>query len=98
MRLRRALLGTVLGLALSALVPAAGPSGTALPQSSPESVGLSTARLTNLAEFLRAKAASQAAPGYVVLVARYGKLIYSTAIGEMDVARHEPMTLSTRFR
>ena len=98
MRLRGALLGTVLGLALSALVPAAGPSGAPLPQSSPESVGLSTARLTHLAEFLRTKAASQVAPGYVVLVARYGKLIYSSASGEMDIARHEPMTLTTRFR
>jgi CubicO group peptidase (beta-lactamase class C family) len=98
MSLRTPFLAASAGLALSAVVLAATPSDSPLPQSSPESVGLSASRLAHFGEYFRGKAASQAAPGYVMMIARYGKLVYTNAVGEMDIARHEPMNLTTRFR
>jgi CubicO group peptidase (beta-lactamase class C family) len=42
--------------------------------------------------------AKNSAAGYVLLVARGGKLVYSASIGLRDRARQLPMTLDTRFR
>jgi len=69
-----------------------------LPVAAPASVGLSAERLQHMAEYFRTEAARGAAAGYVLTVARYGKLVYSSAVGYRDIEHRVPMTLDTRFR
>jgi CubicO group peptidase (beta-lactamase class C family) len=59
---------------------------------------LSVERLDHMRDFFRGEVDKQSAAGYVILVARGGKLVYSTAIGMRTLAREVPMTLDTRFR
>lgn len=69
-----------------------------LPQATPESVGLSTARLNAMTEHFRREASQNSAAGYVLLVARYGKLVHSRAVGFRNIEQRQAMTLDTRFR
>ena len=69
-----------------------------LPRANPESVGMSAERLANLGEFFRREAQGNSAAGYAILVARHGKLVYSTAVGMQDRENAIPMSLDTRFR
>ena len=110
MRNSRAALCTArfLGLALAASAlwsaPAlAAPSARtqappALPVSTPAAAGLSMERLDHMRDFFRGEVDKNSAAGYVLLVARGGKLVYSAAIGMRDRTRQIPMTLDTRFR
>jgi CubicO group peptidase (beta-lactamase class C family) len=90
----------------SALVVApaiAAPSASAqtsrtMPVSTPEAAGMSQERLDHMHDFFQGEVAKNSAAGYVLLVARGGKLVYSGAIGMRDRARQVPMTLDTRFR
>jgi CubicO group peptidase (beta-lactamase class C family) len=92
-----------LGLALaltSALAPASAraQAPAALPVSTPAAAGMSTERLDHMRDFFRGEVDKNSAAGYVLLVARGGKLVYSATIGMRDRARRLPMTLDTRFR
>ncbi|HUX72546.1 MAG TPA: serine hydrolase domain-containing protein [Steroidobacteraceae bacterium] len=69
-----------------------------LPRAAPESVGLSAARLRTMSEFFRIEASRHTAPGYVLMVARGGKLVAASAVGYRNIAQRLPMTLDTRFR
>ena len=73
-------------------------ANTPLPKANPESIGMSTERLANLGEFFRREAQGNSAGGYAILVARHGKLVYSTAVGMQDRENAIPMSLDTRFR
>jgi CubicO group peptidase (beta-lactamase class C family) len=93
-------IGLVLALTFPGLVMAASyPRGaTPLPVAKPESQGMSTERLERMGAFFQGEVAKETAAGYVIVVARNGKLLYSTAVGERDREQHLPMTLDTRFR
>ena len=69
-----------------------------LPQASPQSVGLSAERLERMAGHFEQQSAAAAAAGYVLMVARDGRLVFSRAIGHRDMERQVPMSLDTRFR
>ena len=87
----------VLGLTL-AMPSMAGDSAWPLPAAKPESVGVSSARLDGVTAFYERQVREQAASGYVVMVARHGKLVYAKAVGERNLEKHLPMTLDTHFR
>ncbi len=73
--------------------------GTApLPSQIPEKEGLSPVRLQQLNDFFAGEAAKQSAAGYVLEVARHGKLVDAAAVGFRDIEHHVPMSLDTRFR
>ncbi len=59
---------------------------------------MSSQRLSNMGEFFRRETERNAAAGYVMMVARHGKLVYSAAVGMRDRENKLPMTLDTRFR
>lgn len=87
-----ALLAT-LGVTLAAASPVA-----PLPPAAPASVGLSAERLDRLAAHFEGETKRAYSAGYVLMVARHGKLAYARAIGQRDVEGRVPMTLDTRFR
>jgi CubicO group peptidase (beta-lactamase class C family) len=89
---------TLLLGSLLAIASQAASNTSPLPVAKPESVGMSSARLANMGEFFRREAERKSASGYVMMVARHGKLVYSGAVGMRDVENKLPMTLDTRFR
>ena len=95
----RSVLNTVLLVcAPVAFASDAGSALSVLPRATPAAVGLSAGRLERMADHFRAEVAKRSAAGYVLMVARHGKLVYSTAVGMRDRERQRPMTLDTRFR
>ena len=80
-----------------ALVAAAG-AQTALPRATPESVGLSTERLTVATDLLEQFVADQKIAGAVAAVVRQGKLAYLRAVGVQDILTRTPMSERTLFR
>ena len=74
------------------------PATWPLPSATPAAVGMSAPRLEHLGEYFRGEVAKNNAAGYVIMVARHGKLIYSSAVGMRDRENAVPMTLDTRFR
>ncbi|HEY3285947.1 MAG TPA: serine hydrolase domain-containing protein [Gemmatimonadaceae bacterium] len=59
-----------------------------LPRARPEDVGISSARLQELSDSLRATWIDAGRiPGLVVVVARHGKLAYLDTLGDMDVTK-----------
>jgi len=69
-----------------------------LPVASAESVGMSQERLDRMTAHFQREVTRGSTAGYVLLVARDGKLVHQSAIGHRDVERGVPMTLDTRFR
>ena len=69
-----------------------------LPTARPASLGLSPERLDYMGRYFETQAAHDAAAGYVIMVARNGKLAWSAAVGMRDREQKLPMTLDTRFR
>jgi CubicO group peptidase (beta-lactamase class C family) len=69
-----------------------------LPSAAPAQAGLSAERLERMGGFFRSEVEKSTAAGYVLLVARHGKLVYSSAVGMRDREQGLPMTLDTRFR
>jgi len=68
-----------------------------LPTASPESVGLSSARLDRLAQAIRRDVDRGQMPGAVVAVVRKGKLVYHEAFGFVDKAATRPMPKDAIF-
>lgn len=68
-----------------------------LPRATPESVGLSAARLARIGEVLNADIAQGKLPGAVLAIARRGKLAYLEAFGFRDKAAGAPMTTDAIF-
>ncbi|MCU0868425.1 MAG: beta-lactamase family protein [Burkholderiales bacterium] len=69
-----------------------------LPEASPESVGLSTARLAAVDATVQRWLDRKEIPGAVVMVARHGKLAWARHYGAQDVATGVPMRDDALFR
>ena len=69
-----------------------------LPTTSPEAVGLSSARLARVTELVKGEIAKGRYPGAVALVARRGKVAYFEALGQRDPQSGAPMTKDAIFR
>jgi len=69
----------------------------ALPRATPESVGMSSARLARIGETLRADVEKGRIPGAVVAIARKGKLVYFEAFGYLDKDAGTKMTTDAIF-
>ena len=95
---RIALIAAVLCRAPLAFAVDPAPAQRPLPTATPAAAGMSAARLEAMSEHFRADVAHQIASGYVLLVARDGKLVHSSTIGMRDREHGLPMTLETRFR
>ncbi len=68
-----------------------------LPTASPESVGLSSARLELLAQTIKKDVERGRMPGAVIAISRKGKLVYHDAIGFVDKAAMRPMPKDAIF-
>jgi CubicO group peptidase (beta-lactamase class C family) len=69
-----------------------------LPNASPESVGMSSARLARLDAAIQADITAGRLPGIVVAVARRGKVVYQKAFGLANRETREPMRTDAMFR
>ena len=69
-----------------------------LPSARPESVGLSSERLSRITEVLRNDIAKGVIPGAVVLIARQGKVAYFEALGSLDPQAKTLMGKDAIFR
>src|SRR5438046_6347395 len=82
--------------AASLCTPAA--SAQDLPRAKPEELGFSSERLDRITNVFRQDAAGGKAPGFVLLIARHGKLGYFEAMGVLDAETKAPMTRDAIFR
>lgn len=69
-----------------------------LPIVEPETVGLSTDRISRIDKVMEKYVAQQEIAGGVTLLARHGKIAHLGAYGMMDVEAEKPMTPDTIFR
>jgi CubicO group peptidase (beta-lactamase class C family) len=69
-----------------------------LPRATPESVGVSSARLARLDAMLEAEIAANRVPGVVVAVARRGKVVHQKAYGVANLDTRAPMRADALFR
>jgi len=69
-----------------------------LPTATPESVGMSTARLSRLDTAIQIEMTAGRLPGIVVAVARRGKVVYQKAFGAANLTTREPMRPDALFR
>jgi CubicO group peptidase (beta-lactamase class C family) len=69
-----------------------------LPTATPESIGMSAARLARLDAAVQADITAGRLPGVVVAVARRGKVVYQKAFGVANLATREPMRTDALFR
>ena len=70
----------------------------ALPRGTPESVGISTARLDRLHRGMQAYVDRREAGGIVTLIARHGKIVDVHASGFQDIENRKAMQTDTIFR
>lgn len=68
-----------------------------LPSAKPEEVGLSSAGLVQLSDFLKSEIEKGRTPGAVIAIARRGKLAYFEAFGFRDKAAEAPMPKDAIF-
>jgi CubicO group peptidase (beta-lactamase class C family) len=83
---------------LAAFITGDAASARDLPVAKPEELGFSAERLDRVTAILRQDAADGKAPGFVLLIARHGRLGYFEAIGLLDPATKAPMTKDAIFR
>ncbi len=69
-----------------------------LPTAEPETVGMSSERLERLDEVMQAYIDRDETAGIVALVARRGKVVHFSALGERDAESGAPMTHDSIFR
>jgi CubicO group peptidase (beta-lactamase class C family) len=69
-----------------------------LPTETPETVGLSSGRLSLIDEHLQAAVDAKILPGAVALVARHGKVAYFGSFGMIDIEDDRPMRRDAVFR
>lgn len=81
-----------------ALVAGATVAAADLPTGTPESVGMSSARLARVDAAVNADIAAGRVPGVVVAVARRGKVVYQKAFGVANRETREPMRVDSMFR
>ncbi len=81
-----------------ALLGAHAASAQDLPRAKPGDLGFSSERLDRITDIFRQDAAEGKAPGFVLLIARHGKLGYFEAIGALNPETKAPMTGDAIFR
>ena len=69
----------------------------AIPESSPESVGLNPAKLQRIDSICTKAIAQQAAPGCVVVVVKDGQVAYEKAFGTLEYNKAEPVYPETIY-
>ena len=69
-----------------------------VPVATPESAGMSSARLARLAAVFGKEIEDKKLPGAVMMVARKGKVVYVNALGVRDPKTGDPMRTDTIFR
>lgn len=72
--------------------------GEEIPLVTPETVGLSSAKLAEVDTAVQQLVKDKKIPGGVVLVARKGRIAYLKSFGKKDLASDAPMTADTIFR
>jgi len=72
-------------------------STAALPPASPESVGVSSARLARITPMLHAQIEAGILPGAVIAIARHGRLILHEAVGRLAPDNATPMPRDALF-
>src|SRR5437899_1106742 len=83
---------------IAALLGAHTASAQDLSRAKPEDLGFSSERLERITKIFREDAAHGKSPGFVLLIARHGKLGYYEAIGALNPETNAPMTGDTIFR
>jgi CubicO group peptidase (beta-lactamase class C family) len=73
-------------------------SAAAIATGTPQSVGMSQQRLARLTTAFNKEIADKKLPGVVMMVARKGKLVYSSALGLRDPKAADAMQTDTIFR
>ena len=69
-----------------------------LPESSPESVGLSSERLKRIDTVFETGISEKRIPGAVIAIARHGKLVFFKAYGMQNASTGTPMRTDSIFR
>ena len=77
--------------------PLATQAADPLPRGKPEDVGMSSARLAQIAKYTNGQIADGQIAGAVVAIARRGQLVYFEAFGHRDKAAGTPMTTDAIF-
>ena len=88
----------VAGVAVRANAPADLPQMDGVPTAEPESVGMSAKRLERLDRVMQGYIDRNEVAGVVTLVARRGKVVHFSALGQRDVEAGAPMTHDAIFR
>ena len=73
-------------------------AGSAVPTASPQTVGMSKARLDRISVAMQRYVDRKEVPGVVTLVARHGKVVHFEAQGSRWVEENAPMEKDTIFR
>jgi len=99
-RLRHVLRTILFGAALVALLTpiAVGAQQPPLPTAPPDTQGMSAARLARLNGAFKKEIEDKKVPGVVMMIARKGKLVFTSAQGLRDPRAADPMRLDTIFR
>jgi len=99
-RLRHVLRTILFGAALVALLTpiAVGAQQAPLPTAPPDTQGMSAARLARLNGAFKKEIEDKKVPGVVMMIARKGKLVFTSAQGLRDPRGADPMRLDTIFR
>ena len=89
---------TPLALGVLAVGGPAAAQGQGLPTATPESVGLSSARLGRVTDALQAHVDAGHIAGVVGAVVRHGRLVYMEALGQANIEAARPMPEDAIFR
>src|SRR3954471_4150507 len=84
--------------AQAAAKQAATPQTPPLPEASPQSLGLSPARLARMSDAFKREIDKGTIPGVTVMVARRGRIGWFEALGRQSPAQSAPMTRDSIFR
>ncbi|MEA2888816.1 MAG: hypothetical protein QOD11_3176 [Bradyrhizobium sp.] len=84
--------------AQAAAKQAATPQTPPLPDASPQSLGLSPARLARMSDAFKREIDKGTIPGVTVMVARRGRIGWFEALGRQNPAQSAPMTRDSIFR
>jgi CubicO group peptidase (beta-lactamase class C family) len=80
------------------MAPGGSAAAQGLPAATPESVGLSSARLDRVTDALQAHIDAGRIAGVVGAVVRHGRLVYMEALGQADIEAARPMPEDAIFR
>ena len=88
----------LLAVVIAAFVQAQPTTKGQLASATPESVGMSSERLTRLNAAMKRLVDDKQVAGLVTLVARHGKIVHHNAIGQLDVRKADAMQKDSIFR